>query len=387
MEPGIGRSLREGFHAANRSWAGMGVVAGAWILTIGVLLLFLLITNPPWEALQQQLARQATPAMVPTTEPALPINTTPADAPSSKTAPEPAAEPVLTTPQTTTPTATDAATAPAASPSSAPKASAPTETPTAPAVVAPRPVTPPPQAASTASPAEVARTRAIDAWVGRAWPVFLLGFLLIMTVTLWLQGGKIGYLNKRINGQPAVIADFWTTGVRAFGPLVVTSLLSLVATIVLVVISGLVVWGLSLLPSTLGLIIGLLLTVALGIGLVWLLVRLTFWIIAIVIDGLGPIAGLRASVRATQGHGWKIIGLIALFILLFMTVGLGFTLVDWMGNRVGGAVGVVITQTSAILQLMVTNLYGSFAMTAALICYYDDLKAPTATATSPVQVS
>ena len=388
MGPEIGRSLREGFRAANRSWAGMGVVAGAWIVTVGVLFLLVMITNPPWEALQEQLASNREAALAPasTTESIPPAIDTPLDVPSSNTTTEPAAEPVMTAPETTTPAATDETTAPAAAQPSDSAQPAPTDIPTAPPVAAQHPVTPIPQTPAMVSPAEAARTRAIEAWVGRAWPVFLLGFLLIITVTLWLQGGKIGYLAKQVAGQPAGLADFWGAGVRALGPLFVTSLLSLLATVGMVALLILASWALSLLPSALGLVIGVLLMVAVGAGLLWLLVRLTFWLIAIVVDQLRPLAGLRAGFRATRGHWWKIFGLLAVFVGLFLAVGLVFALVDWLGNRVGGAAGIVITQASALIQLLVTNLYGAFAMTAALIRCYKDLTAPAAAATPPAQV-
>jgi hypothetical protein len=193
----------------------------------------------------------------------------------------------------------------------------------------------------------------------------------------------MGYLAKQVTGQPVGIAEFWVTGTRTIGALLASSLLSLLFTLGVVLTAVLVFWGLSFLPRTLGLIIGLVFLVALGVGLVWLLVRLTFWLIAIVVDRLGPIAGLRATVRVTRGHWWKVFGLFALFLVVFMAVGLVFTFVDWLAGLVGGTAGIVITQVGAVLQLVITNLYLAFVTTAALIRFYEELKASA----QPVPVS
>jgi len=346
----------------------MGFVAGVWILTFGVLFLLVMITNPPWEVLQAPPASEATFAPAPTN----------ATAPAAPTEPE-----------ATPPASTDDMLTPApATPPSAPEPARPDEL-TPPAPVDAPTMTPPPAQTQTPADLEIERReRIIQAWVGHAWPLLLLGFLLIVAVTLWLQGGEMGYLAKQVTGQPVRIAEFWVTGTRAIGALLASSLLSLLFTLGVVLITVFVFWVLSFLPRTLALILGVVFLAALGAGLVWLLVRLLFWLIAIVVDRRGPIAGLRASVRVTRGHWWKVFGLFALFLVVFMAVGLVFTVVDWLAGLVGGTAGVVIAQVGAVLQLVITNLYLAFVTTAALIRFYDDLKASTASSSAqPVPVS
>jgi len=352
----------------------MGVVAGAWIVTFIVLFLLVMSTNPPWEILQQRIDTEATLAPTPANDTAPKEPAPEVTAPSSDATTEPApAAPEATPP---------AASAPASTP--------PDEVKPSDAAADVPAVAQPPQA-PTQTPADrelERRARVIQAWVARSWPVLLLGFLLVVAVTLWVQGGEMGYLAKQVAGQPARVAEFWVTGTRAMGPLLASSLLSLLFTFGVIVITVFLFWALSFLPRIVGVVFGLLFLVALGVGTVWTLVRLMFWLIAIVVDRLGPIAGLRASFRVTRGWWWKIFGLLVVFLAVFMVVGLLFALVDWLANRVGGTAGAVIAQVSSVAQLVITNLYLAFVTTAASIRLYEDLKASKASsAATPASIA
>lgn len=59
MAPAIKRSIGDGFRAANRSWAGIGIYAGGWALILLVAVLGLVLTGVPQEAFQ---APEAIPA-------------------------------------------------------------------------------------------------------------------------------------------------------------------------------------------------------------------------------------------------------------------------------------------------------------------------------------
>lgn len=52
MALSIGHSIKQGFQAANRSWAGMGVYAGGWAVVFAVAVLGFLLTGVPQEAFQ-----------------------------------------------------------------------------------------------------------------------------------------------------------------------------------------------------------------------------------------------------------------------------------------------------------------------------------------------
>jgi hypothetical protein len=226
------------------------------------------------------------------------------------------------------------------------------------------------------SPAD--QDRVVRQWLSRAWPIVGLVVLLVLAAGAWLYGGQIGYLTARLRGQPATVATFFSSGTTAFWPVLGSSLFSLVITAGVVLVIALVAWLLSALPTTAAGIVGVVLVAAGVVALVWVLVRMMFWFIAVVADRRGPLAGLRASVEATRGKWWKTFGLLALLMVIGMGAAVTFNLLAGLGTVLGGPVGTVLQVVVTILQLLIVNLYLGFASTAALICFYEDAKAPTA---------
>lgn len=330
MTPGIGRSVKEGFRAANRSWVGMGVVAG---LSVGIALIVLVVALVSFfvTVSPAELARETT-APAPETEQVAP----------EATAPETDAAPVDVFNELNT--ADD--------------------------------VAPPVQDATTGQAEDT--DRLVREWFQRAWPVLLLVALLAVAAFLWLYGGQIGYLAQRVTTQQASLSTFWASGGRAFGPLVGASLLSLLifggALLVVVLLTGIVASFAGPTPHWALVTVAVLFYLTLFIGWVWLSIRLAFWFISIVVDRLGPLAGLRTSFRATRGRWWKVFWLSGLLGLIGIGVWLPFGLLEAVGNMVGGRAGPLISIISSLLN-GVANLYVGFAYTAALIRFYEDTKA------------
>ena len=303
MAPGIGRSFREGFRAAGRSWAGIGVFAAGWLIIILLVILGVALTNPPADLFRGQQAALTTP-----------------DAPSAATAARPAAD-----------------------------------------------------------------TPAMEAWFGRAWPMLLLAFLFVITANVWLTGGQLGYLAARMRGQPAGVSEFWRSAGRAFGPLLggtVLAFLVQAALVLFVLING---WILSLLPGggrgwPLVLFAVLVWTPAIA-ALLWILIRLSLWFVAIVVDRLGPVAGLKASFRMTRGYWWKLAGMGLLLALISYGVWLPVGLLEWAGSAAGGAAAMIFGVVGNLLGT-VASLYVGFAMVAAFIQFYADAK-PAAPSGAP----
>ena len=302
MTPSIGRSIREGFRAANRSWAGIGFFAASWCVTLVIVVGGVVLTRPP------KTGDVAAPA-----------------------------------------------------PSSA--------------------ATQAPNSPETASPAQPRPTdeqqRLVGEWIGRAWPILLLCVLLFVGVSLWLYGGQLGYLAKRLSGEPTRVSEFWTAGSRTFGSLLVAFLLALlmIAGAALGII--LLVWAGDLLSRALpGWLLILLGVIAWGgalFGLLWLGIRLVFWSVAVVLDRLSALAGFRASFRVTRGYGWKILG----FVLLLGAINFGAQMVF----RALQALGLILGGTGALALIaivFVANLvaffYLNFATLAAQVRYYQDAK-------------
>src|SRR3989338_7671949 len=80
MEPAIGRSVREGFRAVNRGWAGIGVYAGCWVLGIAFTAAPVVFTNFPAEILQEPTVAQPQPSVPQETPGEAPAAVDPLDA-------------------------------------------------------------------------------------------------------------------------------------------------------------------------------------------------------------------------------------------------------------------------------------------------------------------
>ena len=168
MEPRIGGSIGQGFLAANRSWAGIGLyVAGLTGLTL-LVVLGVMLTNPPPEVFEEQAGAIREPLGLP----AQPAAISPeAAAPETDTGEGPDAEEVNLFEQLET-TEDTQATAPE---TAAPEIAAPA----APVVETP-----------AAAPAQTEeQARAVGTWFGRAWPVLLLCLLIAVAGNAWLSAG------------------------------------------------------------------------------------------------------------------------------------------------------------------------------------------------------
>ena len=341
MEPAVGRSIGEGFRAANKSWAGIGFFIGVWLILLLIGFLGIVVTNPPAALFQPPAPTPqgaATPQITPAKEPAAPTQ-------ESATAPQETQAANLFNQLETA------------------KESTPPLVPVVPG-------------------AREEQIRVAGEWFGHAWPMLLVIFVIAIAVNTWLTGGQLAYLVKRVSTHQAAVSEFWRTGTKVFWPILGGSLLSLLAGVVLVALIALIVAVFSaaakVAPAWLLVIFGLILGVAALIGLVWLGVRLAFWFIAIVAERLGPIAGLKTSFRTTRGRWWKLFGLQMLLGAIALGVGLAFSLLDGIGTAIGGPAARILGALSTISGA-VANLYIGFVAASAAIRFYEDAKPPSST--------
>jgi hypothetical protein len=320
----------------------MLVVAGFWILVVLCLMLVGAVSGFPRELLQPSPATQPTAALAPQTDTA--------------------AQPVEVTEE------------PSVQQEAGPTLA----------------VTPPEDAAvdaqERANEEEARRERLMVEWLGRSWPLLLLAMVLLIAASTWLCGGQVGYLGKLVAAGEAAVSEFWVVGRRAFMPLLLSGLLMIPLTILLVLVFVLTIGLTSALsgaaPGVIAGLLGFLFMVAVRAGILWLGIHLVFWAVAIVMDRAGPIAGLKASIRAVRGRWWRVFGLVVLMGLIAYGVGLSFALVEWAGSRIGGVAGAVLGVVAYLLSLVIVQLYVGFASIAAFIRCYEDIKMSSVTTAS-----
>jgi len=175
------------------------------------------------------------------------------------------------------------------------------------------------------------------------------------------------------------VSDFARSATRALGALFGAWCLTMVAGGVMMLCVALVIALTAavsgVMPAWLLIPVGILLAVLALAALIWLMVRIALWNITIVVDRLGPIAGLRTAFRATRGVWWQLVGLGGVLFLLMVGAGLVFRLLEFLAGLLG-PVGVVLALVVGLAQI-VANLYLGFMGVAAFIRFYEDIKSPT----------
>lgn len=342
MSASIGRSVVEGFRAANRSWIGIGFVAGCWLALLLAVLAIFSITRPPRALFEEPAAEQA---VAPPPAPAVP------NAPASDTATVDVFAQMAATGEATPPV-------PAAPPA------------------------PDPQEAARQRGAE--RDRVIGEWFGHVWPLALIVTLGLIAASTWLSAGQIGYLAKHVTAPPARLTEFWESATRSFWPCLGASCLWLLmvggllgAAVLLIGIGA----ALSqILPPWVLVLLGVVALGALIGAMIYFGIRLSLWTVAVVADRTGPIAGLKASLRATRGRWWTTCWLVVLLMLINVGIQLACRLLLVLSGSPGGAIGVALI-IATMTAYFVASFYVGFADLAALVRFYEDTKAsPAATA-------
>ncbi len=372
MEPGIGRSLGQGFRAANRSWAGIGVFTGIWVAVIGTAIASVALTNPPRQLTQE--------GPVPSLGSPLPSPTQTASSASGSresskepSVPATASQSSATTDTKPTDLFKNLATAASPNMNQAPEPT--------PAAASATPATT--QTIQAVREAREREARMVQEWIARSWPVLLISILCLITANLWLTGGQVGYLAEQVARQSATLSTFWIAGTQAFRALLLASLVWLLSMSGLLLVAVLIALLFSVLggklPVWVLIVPGLLLIIGVVAGLVWAGVRLSLWFIAIVADRLGPIAGLKVSFHATRGRWWKTAGLGLLVALISYAVWLVVVLLEWIGNTIGGPMALIMGILGNVGGL-VASLYIGFAGLAAFIQFYADTKSGAASA-------
>lgn len=365
MEPAIGRSVGSGFRAAWSSWAAIGVFAGIWILLTTGTWLVLLATGIPGELFM------ARPAVELTTATPAPVATTPAVADraleetvaeeelleTKEILPQPAETPEI-------PLESDASEEATQEPPSLYEQMQATEP-----LALQTPIQP-----ETASDEEL--DRLMEEWVSKAWPALLLISVITLLVMAWLIAGQIGFLSAAVMQGHASLSDYWKSASQGFLRLLGSLLLSTLLWIGVVLSGVLLLIGLSVLaaviPKALMGLVGLFFALVLFVGLVWIGVRFSFWFIAVVMDRVGPVAGLKASYRATRGRWWKTLGLQAILGLILLGVVVLMRVLELL--VISGGMGVLAVLIFSSALLMVVLLLTTFVSVAATIRFYADAK-------------
>jgi len=225
------------------------------------------------------------------------------------------------------------------------------------------------------------RDRIINDWFKRSWPLLIPCLLVLAIASIWLTGAQTGYLAEQVRTGTAGWSTFASSGSQRLVALLGGWALSLLAFLVVLLVIGAGIALVGVIPNSVPRVasVGLALIVGLGItaGLIWILVRISFWFIAIVADQLGPSAALKKSFAATHKRWWRVATLGLAMAALSYAVWIPSALLEWAGNALGGPLGIGIGLVGTIAGAL-ASLYMGFLSLAASIRFYEDTKSPIA---------
>lgn len=233
-----------------------------------------------------------------------------------------------------------------------------------------------PETAAAPVLAQTEQQQQLNAWLGRAWPVLLFGFVLLIAAGLLIQGGQVGYVTQQVRAGRATWADMSGAATRSFGSLLGAGCLSFAAVGVGVGVAALLIAALQALSGVVVAVVGIVLVLAMVAGVVWLSLRLALWPIAIVAERLGPVAGLKASWRLSRGRWWTLLGITATFLVISLGIAIISALAEGLSNVIGGGVALAMQLLNALVT-GAANLFLSFATMGALVRFHEDAKGTT----------
>lgn len=241
---------------------------------------------------------------------------------------------------------------------------------------------PPESQAPEASKEEAERTRVSNEWFKKSWPVLMLCLLLLVAASIWLSGAQIGYLVQQVRSANSSWSGFVSSGSRNFLPFLGGWVLSLLGFAAVLLSIGLIVALVNVIPDAVPRAVTAILVFLLGggvtVAVIWALIRISFWFIAIVADQLKPLDALKSSFKATHKRWWRVAGLSLVLAALTYAVWIPSALLEWAGNAIGGPLGAGVGLIGTLSGVL-GSLYLGFLSLAASIRFYEDAKpAPAA---------
>jgi hypothetical protein len=149
---------------------------------------------------------------------------------------------------------------------------------------------------------------------------FLLFTLPAYFISVVLQGVMAVPVARSMLNRETGFGQMWSLARSGIGPLVgIAALLILgsLAAMAVVVVAGVV-----LVPAVGGLSLLIILPLMLGLFvlMVWIYIKLLVAPAAVVVEQLGAVAGLKRSWQLTKGSWWRILGIIAVVVILINVV-------------------------------------------------------------------
>jgi len=181
-----------------------------------------------------------------------------------------------------------------------------------------------------------------------------------------VQAAALTYaIGQRYLGRAETIGDAYSKGVRALPRLLVSAIVVVVA---FAVVIGVVAVVVALSASALAVVAVILGLVGFFFVLPWAFLSLAFVTPAIVLEGLGPVAGIKRSFQLVDKARWRTLGLWFLMGIIASLLGIIFSII-FLASFVAEPTLSAVLQTAATVAS--GSISGPLLYGALTILYYD----------------
>ncbi len=217
--------------------------------------------------------------------------------------------------------------------------------------------------------------KAVRGWIVKPGTIFSLSLIIILWISmvLWLRGGQIGYLSRKIRDNRASAGDFFSWGVKSFIPLLGARIISLAVVLAPILLYTLLAFLASkIFPKVVAGLFIFLGFIALVYAIIWVALKLVFYAISIASDRKGPLQALTFNLALTCGRMLHILCLLLVFSLFHFGLSLGNGFFGFAAKLAGH--GAFMVRIVGFVVSSIAGVYLDYFKTAACITYYDAAK-------------
>jgi len=193
--------------------------------------------------------------------------------------------------------------------------------------------------------------------------------VLFILANVFIQGGVLGIVKETLDpAKRPSLADFAKYGARFYLKLLALGAIIMAAVLLVILVVG-VVFAVGSIGKNmiLAVMLGIVALAALAVALYYLFL-LFLAPYTLVVDDLGVVASLKASIQFVRSHLWKVGALSTLVVLVALGIGFCAGMLTALAN-IALKKGIILDLITSVLTGAV-NAYVTILISAALVIYY-----------------
>ena len=195
--------------------------------------------------------------------------------------------------------------------------------------------------------------------------------LLFILISIFMQGGALGYVRDYIKEGKAKLASFVSYGLKYYLRLLGLGILIILLVLVIALLAALIVAATAPLNNVVVTVIAAVIAIAIGLVGIYFVLLLVLSPYSLVCEDAGIIASMKQSMKTVGKSFWKVLLLLAVLVLI--AIGIGFLI----GIATGLLTVALPVKAGQIVIGVVNSLFNGYlgiVMMAAFMAYYMAIK-------------